>query len=86
MLEREFQRFRATECVMLCRVPAPVFREAPAVGEVNWFIETPYACPRSCHRLIAAVIARIAGSYDVERPRSDPLGPLSIRRGEQAAS
>jgi hypothetical protein len=79
LLEREFQRFRATECVMLCRVPAPIFRDALGPGEANWYIDAPLSCARHCHRLIAAVIARVAEVYDLERP--PVLAPPSRTRG-----
>jgi hypothetical protein len=78
LLEREFQRFRATECVMLCRVPVPVFREARAPGEANWHIASPLACARHCHRLIEAVVARLAGAYDLEPPPANPQGTPTL--------
>jgi hypothetical protein len=78
LLEREFLLFRATECVMLCRVPLPVFREARAPGEANWYIAPPLACARHCHRLIEAVVARLAGAYDLERPAANPPGTLPL--------
>jgi hypothetical protein len=82
LLEREFQRFRATECVMVCRVPAPVFHESPEAGQANWYVEPPPRCPRYCNRLIEAVVSRIAGRYDVERPQGLPPGSRASGRGE----
>ena len=68
LLEREFLKARAIECVMLCRPLPPVFREPEAEDEPNWSVEPPLSCPRSCHRVIEAAVARLASRYDVEPP------------------
>jgi hypothetical protein len=65
-LTRGFEAGRAFECASGCVMPHPTFREVRDGQFCNWFVVLPRGCPRFCHLVMAAVIARNSEQYDLE--------------------
>ena len=68
LLCSEFERGRAFECASQCRIPRPLYNASTTDEMPNWYVEIPRGCPRYCHRVMAAVVARLGLSYNLLVP------------------
>jgi hypothetical protein len=73
LLSAEFRSMRARECCA-CGMPMPYVSAPRDASDANWSVRQPGGC-KACAALVAEIVTRAAGSYDLFDPTCEPPRP-----------
>jgi hypothetical protein len=64
LLSWEYKKARPARCTS-CRSPFPCLVKRPDDASANWYVDAFPECRYGCHAVIAEIIARLWGKYDL---------------------
>jgi len=69
LLTAQFRKTAGDSCLK-CSIPMPAYREPGESAGPNWRIGNTAECSSLCHTILEDLVAELARSYDITRPRA----------------